>query len=243
MSESDALVPPQKLSDLTELSIRQGFVRKVYSLLTVQLLITVVVGGIVMKHAVKMPKDTVVSLLLVSMACSMGMMCVFMCCPKVMRSFPLNYFLLFGFTLAEGVMVGFISAAHTKESVLIAAVLTTLIVAALTLFACQTSYDFTTWGPYLFSFFILMLGFGMIMSMVSMTTVHNSPAFHGLRLAMSAAGALLFSFYLIYDTQKIIGGKHEQQFSIDDYASAAICLYIDIIQLFIHLLRIFGERN
>ena len=33
------------------------------------------------------------------------------------------------------------------------------------------------------------------------------------------------------------------QFAIDDYAFAALNLYLDIINLFLHLLRIFGERR
>ena len=62
-------------------------------------------------------------------------------------------------------------------------------------------------------------------------------------LVYCVAGALLFSFYLIYDTQLIIGGNHKHHFSIDDYCMAAINLYIDIIQLFLWLLQIFGKRR
>jgi hypothetical protein len=48
--------------------------------------------------------------------------------------------------------------------------------------------------------------------------------------------------YLVYDTQLIVGGNHRKhQFSIDDYAMAAICLYIDIIQLF--LMFLCGRRR
>ncbi|CAK0798661.1 unnamed protein product [Prorocentrum cordatum] len=52
-----------------------------------------------------------------------------------------------------------------------------------------------------------------------------------------------FSAYIVFDTQMIVGGTHKYQFSVDDYAMAAIMLYIDIIQLFVHLLRIFGNRR
>ena len=57
-------------------------------------------------------------------------------------------------------------------------------------------------------------------------------------------GALLFSLYLVYDTQLIVGGTHRKhQFEIDDYAMAAICLYIDIIQIFMYILTLVGDRR
>lgn len=49
----------------------------------------------------------------------------------------------------------------------------------------------------------------------------------------------LFSFcsYLIYDTQLILGNKRKQ-YKVDDYALAAISLYLDIARIFVELLRI-----
>nr|XP_027201282.1 uncharacterized protein LOC113795286 [Dermatophagoides pteronyssinus] len=45
--------------------------------------------------------------------------------------------------------------------------------------------------------------------------------------------------YIIYDLQLIVGGKHRQfEFSVDDWAIATLCLYTDIIHLFIRILRL-----
>ena len=52
---------------------------------------------------------------------------------------------------------------------------------------------------------------------------------------------MIFSFYLIYDTQLIMGGKR-YEIDIDDYILGAIILYTDIITIFIYLLKIFGGR-
>merc|ERR1719237_1771041 len=82
-------------------------------------------------------------LLFVSLAVSVGMMCVFMCCPDTMRRTPTNYVLLSVFTVAESILVGFICVQYTQESVLVALAITALITVALTIFACQTSIDFT----------------------------------------------------------------------------------------------------
>ena len=55
-----------------------------------------------------------------------------------------------------------------------------------------------------------------------------------------AAGALLFSFYIIYDTQIMMGGKHKYAISPEEYIFAALNLYLDVINLFLYILMIFG---
>ena len=50
------------------------------------------------------------------------------------------------------------------------------------------------------------------------------------------------SFYIIYYSQ-LICGKFGNKFSIDYYIIAAISVYIDVINLFIYILRIIGKKN
>jgi FtsH-binding integral membrane protein len=57
------------------------------------------------------------------------------------------------------------------------------------------------------------------------------------QLIYSCLSALLFSIYLIYDTQLVLG-KGQYSYSLDDAYLAAIQLYIDIIELFLNILRI-----
>jgi FtsH-binding integral membrane protein len=56
----------------------------------------------------------------------------------------------------------------------------------------------------------------------------------------------VFGFYLIYDTQLIVGGKR-YELDYDDYIIGALMIYIDIIALFVELLQIllsiFGNNN
>ena len=54
--------------------------------------------------------------------------------------------------------------------------------------------------------------------------------------------ALVFSLFLVYDTQMVMGGrKHE--LSPEDYVSGALQLYIDVVYLFLILLACFGKGN
>jgi FtsH-binding integral membrane protein len=48
--------------------------------------------------------------------------------------------------------------------------------------------------------------------------------------------------YIIYDTQLIVGNK-QNKYSIDDYIFAAMALYIDIVRLFLYLIRIMASKK
>ncbi len=56
-------------------------------------------------------------------------------------------------------------------------------------------------------------------------------------LLLSVLSVILYSYYLVYDTQLIMGGNF-YQLEIDDYVIGAIIIYMDIIILFIRILRI-----
>ena len=56
----------------------------------------------------------------------------------------------------------------------------------------------------------------------------------------SALIALLFSAFLIYDTQQIIGGK-KYEISPEEHVYASIQLYIDVVYIFLAILNL-GRR-
>ena len=57
-----------------------------------------------------------------------------------------------------------------------------------------------------------------------------------MHLALSVGGAAIFSLYIVYDVHMIA-----KRLSPDEYVLGAITLYLDIINLFLHLLRILSE--
>jgi FtsH-binding integral membrane protein len=61
----------------------------------------------------------------------------------------------------------------------------------------------------------------------------------------SSLAAGLFSLFIVYDTQRVIGGKHRIADQIDrkDWALGSVTLYLDIITLFLELLRLFGQKD
>ena len=57
------------------------------------------------------------------------------------------------------------------------------------------------------------------------------------KLIINGCCLIVFSTYIIYDTQLILGNKREK-FNNNDHVLAAMCLYIDIINLFIEMIKI-----
>lgn len=217
---------------------RAGFVQKVYGILSVQLLLTVLIALPLQGMSKAAIRANLWILILATVILFLTLCC--MCCNRnIMRTFPYNYALLFVITTCLGVSVGFSSAQFTWQSVILAAGITTAVFLGLTIYAWTTKTDWTGLGPYLFAGLLILLIFGLAITILAMCGVRIS----WLIMLYDLAGVLLFTFYIVFDTQMIIGGHHKNQFEIDDYAHAALELYLDIINLFLHLLRLFGERK
>ncbi len=92
-------------------------------------------------------------------AVSICTMCAVLCSKTVARRVPLNYIILFIFTLAESYMVGFITTLYDPELVLKAAFITLIITLSLTAYALTTSHDFTYCGGSIWIFSSVFLTF------------------------------------------------------------------------------------
>jgi len=227
------------------LEIRQGFVRKVYGILTAQILLTVLIAAPLQQVSTQWLQDNI-WLLYVSLGMTFVTICAMSCCQNVARSYPTNYIFLFTFTAFEGVCVGFVSAASTWQTVALAAAITTIIFFCMTLYACFTKTDFTGCGPYLMGAMMTLFSFGFLLCVMSAFGCH----FDWMLMVYDAFGALLFTFYIVYDTQMILGetggfygSGHQIKFGIDDYVFAALNLYLDIINLFLFILRMLDRKN
>jgi len=225
---------------------RSGFIRKVYGILLAQLAVTVIVAGYIVLHGKQMMHtrpSAVMSAVTISSGLTLLITLIFSCCPAVMRNSPGNYGLLGLFTVAESVLVGFACLHYTMGSVILCFGITSLVVLGLTVYAMRTKSDLTGGGPYLLCALLVLLGTGLFLSVLSWCGLSHNPLFNGIQILYAAGGALVFSMFLIYDTQLILGGSHQHEFSIDDYAMAAVSLYLDILQLFLALLRLIGRED
>ena len=62
-------------------------------------------------------------------------------------------------------------------------------------------------------------------------------------LVLAGIGSALFGLYLVFDVQLLLGGGGRFALSPDDYVAGAISLYLDLVNLFLHLLRLFGTER
>lgn len=145
------------------------------------------------------------------------------------RKEGLNLILLFAFTFVSGLtiapLVGFYLSRGAGNIVAEAFILTTVAFGGLSVFAMNTKRDFTTMGKMLFITLIVVVVAGII------NIFFHSPI---LQLGIASVSAILFSAFILYDTQNIIRGAYETPIE------GAIALYLDFINLFVSLLHILG---
>ncbi len=142
----------------------------------------------------------------------------------------INLIMLFAFTFLTGLtltpLLSAILAMPAGASILTNALLLTAVaVGGLSLFAMNTTKDFTFMGKFLMIALIIMIVAGLINIFL------GSPL---LQLILAAAGALVFSGFILYDTQNLLKGNFGSP------VEAAIALYLDILNLFISILQLLG---
>jgi len=145
------------------------------------------------------------------------------------RKIPgLNLFLLFAFTTVSGLTLGPIltatlSMSNGAEIVSTAFLLTTIAFGSLTMFAMTTKTSFLGIGKYLFITLIVVV-VAALLNLFFMNSL--------LSIVISGVSAILFSFFIIYDTQRIYSGEFISP------VDAALSMYLNILNLFIALLNI-----
>ena len=143
--------------------------------------------------------------------------------------------LLAAFTALEGVVVGAIAASYSLPTVALAVAITAGVTGGLAAYAARTKTDYTAQGGLLFSALLALIFTGLVGAFT------RSAA---LDLLIAGGGALLFSAYIVFDLQMLMGGAHTRfQLSPDDYVAGTIALYLDVINLFIYILRLLGSER
>jgi FtsH-binding integral membrane protein len=217
-----------------ELEMRLGFIRKVYGILSAQMLLTtfMCILSISIPSLAKFQIENPMFMYL-SLMCAVAISIALCCCRQLSRKVPINYILLGSFTFCKGYIVSAICATTKPEIVLMAAFMTCGITIALTYYACTTKSDFTVLNSLLFICSCVMFMFGVFLMFSHVKILH---------IIYSCAGILLYSLYLVFDTQLIMGDK-TYSLEIDDYIYGALMLYIDIIGLFLRILKLLKETD
>jgi len=224
------------MQSFSDKAVRRGFIKKVYGILMLQLILT---GGIIAAFMGIEPLRLYTQknqwIYFTSFGVMMVCMIAMVCCEGARRKAPTNYIFLGVFTAAEGLMLGSVCVYFDADAVLIAVGICAAVTLALTLFAFQTKIDFTNCGGMLCALLMILMLAGILMGFM--------PYEKWAMIGYGSAGALIFSLYIVYDTQLMMGGKHKYSLSPEEYVFAALSLYLDIINLFLYILMIIGAAR
>lgn len=164
----------------------------------------------------------------------LGIVIVLGCSENARRKSPINFILLLAFTILESVAVAGYVTHFYPEQVMMGLGITVVLCFVLIIFALQTKIDFTVLTG------ILMIAV-MILIIASLVGIFFQDRLF--KLIIAAAGATLFSIYLIVDVQLLMDGKHKYSISPEEYILAALSIYLDIINIFIYILAIIGSSE
>ena len=158
---------------------------------------------------------------------------IFFCYPKS-KTYPgVNLAVLFAFTFITGLTIAPLLASILQCLVVHRLLvkhflMTSVAFGAISMFAMTTKRDFSSMGKFLFIAVIIMIVAG-----ISNIFIQSSM----MQLAIASVGALVFSAFILYDTQNIIRGGY------DSPIEASLVLYLDFFNLFVSLLQILGIMN
>ena len=205
--------------------VRADFVRRVYGLVATQLAAT---GGVAawlmldVRARAALPAGAPPAAGAVALALLCGLSCA--------RSRPAVATALFcGFTAAESVAVGGVCAAYAEANlaplVLCAMATSLALFAGLSLVVLITRRDFGALGGWLAGGLLALISFGLVDLLLG--------PFGAARLVVSAAGVLLFSGFVLFDTSQLL-----HSLTPDDALVAAVQLYLDVLNLFLLMLDV-----
>jgi uncharacterized protein len=149
--------------------------------------------------------------------------------------------LFFAYSFLMGISLSTIFLAYTGESIARAFFVTAGTFAGMSLYGYTTKRDLTAFGS-----FLVMALIGIIIASIVNIFLKSS----GMGFAISVLSVLIFTGLTAYDVQRIKEMfYHYQSGQIDDEGikkvalMGAFSLYLDFINIFIHLLHLFGDRK
>jgi FtsH-binding integral membrane protein len=146
--------------------------------------------------------------------------------------FPFNIGLVLLFNLMIGVIISpalYLYGRTQPGLIGQAAVLTIGAFGILTIYAFVSRRDFSAWGSF------LMVGLWVLIGTSLLSLLFQNSA---VQLWLASVTVLLFSGLLVFDTWRL-----RNFYGPDEYVGAAVQIYLDLLNIFMAVLRILGNRR
>jgi FtsH-binding integral membrane protein len=141
------------------------------------------------------------------------------------------------YSALTGLSLSGLGLIYTGESIAKTFFITASVFAGMSIYGYSTKKDLTSFGS-----FLVMGVMGILLASL-VNLFMQSPAVH---FALSVMGVLIFTGMIAWDTQRLKsyyyqvgGGVEGQKMAV----MGAFTLYLDFINLFLHLLRFMGDRR
>lgn len=135
-------------------------------------------------------------------------------------------------------MAATISSFHNTQIVLVAFGMVVVICLALMLFALQTKIDFSLCSGLLVAVSMVVCVFGLYCVITGAIVGFSSS--HILTGLWGGLVALLFSMFLVFDIQQVVGGN-SIELNPEEYIYGALHIYLDVVFLFIVIVSCSGR--
>ncbi|KAI6693294.1 hypothetical protein NL676_021004 [Syzygium grande] len=214
--------------------LRWAFIRKVYAIISAQLLLTAGVASTVflVKPVSRFVAETYLGLAVYIALLVPSFILIFPFC-AYRKGHPVNFVLLGLFTVTNAFSLG-LSCAFTEGKIILeAAILMSFVVVAptsYTLWAVKEGHDFSFLGPFLFASLLAIIVFAVIQIFFPLGKLST--------MIFGCLGSIIFASFIIYDTNNLI-----KYFSYGEYIWAALSIYLDTINFFLNLLDIFEAAD
>lgn len=213
---------------------RRKFIQKVFLCVFLQLFINfvcVIIAYFTPEVSNFIISENGITLLYIFCGVLIFMTLLIFCFESLVKNHPTNLYYYSAYSVCTSYLITTVCVVTDPQIVLLAMIGTLVITLSLTLFAMQTKVDYTPCGAIMFMFLIILVFGGFISSFL--------PHMKLFKLGWCLLGLFVFSFYIIIDVQMIVGGDHIRfQFEESDYILAALCLYLDIINLFLRMIEL-----
>ena len=235
-NESGYSTAVQAENEITLKRYVAGVMRKVYGKMTLGLLVTAITSFLLLSTPAALSLlFSSTATIWILFAIELGIV-IYLSARIDKLSTGMATTLFYLYSALNGVALTPIFLAYTGVSIATTFAITAGTFGAMTIFGYVTRQDLSKFGSYLF-----MALFGLIACMLVNLFLKNSM----FDMLISGAGVLIFVGLTAWDTQAI--KRMCAQADPSDLGKVAtmgaLSLYLDFINLFLHLLRFFGSRN
>ena len=219
-------------------SMAQGFMQKVYAWMFAGLSISALVSYYLLSHEALLNKIMMNFWGVIGLMVVMFALIGYLSTQFTKMSYAAVVFCYGLFAFAEGILFAPLLYQYTGSSVVNIFVVTALMFLAMAVYGTITKADLSSMGN------ILFMGlWGLIISGLVNMFLQNSV----FGMLISAFGVGVFSMMIAYDVQMLRRLSQQammQPQEINKYAvMGALNLYLNMINLFLYLLRLFGEEK